>query len=84
MTKSHAIYTLARRDTPRFEGSTVFRVGDFRCRLTMTGHRITSEWEPHLPGRLNKSMCKQYRSGRDTFLAEVANWIGGGVLVVES
>ena len=42
------------------------------------------EWVPDVPRRpLNKQEIRNYRTGRDRLLGEVAERMGGGVLVVE-
>ena len=44
---------------------------------------FTCEWSPTIPRELKKKERNRYRAGRDSLLAEVAQRMGGGVLVVE-
>ena len=44
---------------------------------------FTCEWSPTIPRELKKKERNRYRAGRDSLLAEVAQRLGGGVLVVE-
>lgn len=64
--------------------STVFRVGVRRCSMTYSAAGLAAEWEPDVPTqRLTKSELRDYRRGRDAFVAEIARHIGGNVLLVE-
>jgi hypothetical protein len=80
------IQTIARRDAPALDGSTVFRVGKFRCTMTLANGQMTTEWSPGLPTpkQMNKAMWREYRAGRNTFLAEVSRQIGGAIAVIET
>lgn len=60
-----------------------FRVGKrFVCTLTFEDGAMNAEWSP-MPRRLRLREWRDYRAGRDAFLAEVAKAIGGNVLTVE-
>jgi hypothetical protein len=41
------------------------------------------EWSPDTPPRLSPSEWREYRTGRDAALAELADVIGGKIAVVE-
>ena len=66
-----------------------FRVGHRICTITvqMPGVGIvtnmTVEWSPDAPTGLSRSELNQYRKGRDQVAAELGDWIGGNVAVVE-
>jgi hypothetical protein len=70
-----------------------FSVGrKYKCTMTLdcgalvhgASGRFCAEWEPCLPRRLSKAEMRDYRSGRDAFLAAAAEAVGGNVLVVET
>ena len=67
-----------------------FRVGRYRCSMSSpvpcqaTLMHLDSEWEPELPARLTASELKQYRQGRDAFVAELSRHISGGILLLEA
>jgi hypothetical protein len=44
---------------------------------------FTCEWSPITPKELKKKERKRYRAGRDQLLTEVAERMGGNILVVE-
>lgn len=58
-----------------------FPVGRYRCTITFADGAIGTEWEPHFPGELSKRELKEYRSGRDAFIART--FPGTTVAVVE-
>jgi hypothetical protein len=41
------------------------------------------EWAPDRPRKLNRKEIRRYRSARNALLSEVAERLGGNVLVVE-
>jgi hypothetical protein len=52
--------------------------------MTYSAAGLAAEWEPDVPTqRLTKSELRDYRRGRDAFVAEIARHIGGNVLLVE-
>lgn len=63
-----------------------FRVGIYKCHMTYSKRGgIHADWTPDLPNRdLSEQERQQYRSGRDSLLAEVGKELGGSVLVVET
>jgi hypothetical protein len=63
-----------------------FPVGRYICKMSWspaTGLRC--EWSPDAPApkSLGKKDMREYRAGRDAFLQEIAETIGGNVVVVE-
>jgi hypothetical protein len=62
-------------------------VGDYACRMSFTEKDgLRCEWHPQVPLRIDwlpKEQLQQYRRGRDTLLALVAEDLGGHVLVIE-
>jgi hypothetical protein len=69
-----------------------FHVGHrFRCTMTMDVNSrlsgavstLNAQWEPDMPRRLSKTELADYRRGRDTFYARVANIIGGRAMIAE-
>jgi hypothetical protein len=42
------------------------------------------QWSPDVPQRLTHSEQRRYRRARNDLLAEVAQRMGGGVLVIEA
>lgn len=63
-----------------------FRVGRFTCEMTYEhGKGLRAEWTPIVPrqGDLTAAELDQYRAGRHVLMTEVAEKIGGNVLVVE-
>lgn len=69
--------------------STTFRVGKRMVKMSLDEHlprgvtALNTEWTPDFPKALSKAEWKDYRRGRNLFLAEVARAIGGKVLVAE-
>jgi hypothetical protein len=63
----------------------MFRVGVYTCEMVFRpGRELKVKWRPAMPRRLSDSEWAEYRAGRDALLAEVAEAIGGNVLVVEA
>jgi hypothetical protein len=66
-----------------------FRVGSRICTMTFPRPEggallyMTTEWWPSVPRRLSAAQMREYRSGRDRALMELAGITGGNVLVVE-
>jgi hypothetical protein len=67
-----------------------FRVGKWTCTMTFPRPQrgavlcMATEWSPSVPRRLSAAQMREYRSGRDRALVELAGMLGGGnVLVVE-
>jgi hypothetical protein len=56
-----------------------------RLSVTMTCGPMgfVCEWSPTTPKELKKKERKRYRAGRDALLADVAERMGGNILVVE-
>jgi hypothetical protein len=69
--------------------STTFRVGKkFRCTITVPVSRtsavLKAEWEPDVPNRrLNKVELSDYRRGRDALISELAQQLGGNIVLAE-
>jgi hypothetical protein len=65
--------------------TTSFRVGRYRCEMSIRDGRLVAEWTPDIPthGSFGPKEMAEYRRGRDAFMAELAQLIGGGVLVIE-
>lgn len=63
-----------------------FPVGRYVCEMTWTGSGLRCEWSPDVPPprSLTKKEAREYRSGRDAFLQELAATLGGNILVVEA
>jgi hypothetical protein len=73
--------------------SSTWRVG--HCTVTMTINldaavrgemsQSTVEWDPELPARsaMTKACWRQYRAGRDALYGQVADILGGAVLVAD-
>ncbi len=67
-----------------------FKVGHRTVTITCpnpksgTHRSATVEWDPDVPQDLNRHEMRQYRKGRDSFMAEVANLIEGDVTIVET
>jgi hypothetical protein len=53
--------------------------------LTFTPDSLTCEWDPTMPapGELSQADLDRYRDIRNELVAEIAQHLGGGVLVVE-
>jgi hypothetical protein len=69
---------------------TTFRVGDFRCTMTMVtkperGKVMTTgaEWHPSVPKYLNRKCLRQYRAGRNALYAEAARLTGMRTALIE-
>ena len=67
-----------------------FRVGKRTCTMTIQAPRpggscnAAAEWSPSLPNRpFTKQELRQYRTGRDAIMAELAAQLGGSGLVIE-
>lgn len=66
-----------------------FRVGRFTCEMTFDqskgANALDCAWSPNVPtfGELTQPALDQYRAGRNALLKEVADKLGGKVLVVE-
>ena len=62
-----------------------FRVGKLKCEMSYSKeYGIKAEWFPHMPTPpLSKKEMRQYRSGRDNLMAEVAKSLGGAVVIIE-
>src|ERR1700719_3825229 len=66
-----------------------FAVGRYHCTMTkdlsanMPGATsvLNAQWEPDVPGRLNKAELAQYRAGRNGFYQRAANIIRGRTMV---
>ena len=57
---------------------------DLAVELTCGPSGFCAEWVPDMPRRrLNKQEMRNYRAARDRLLSEVAERLGGNVLVVE-
>ena len=69
--------------------SRTFKVGRFVCTLSAPKPErgavlaMTCEWSPRVPARLSSAERRAYRAGRDAFVAELAEQIGGTAAVVE-
>ena len=67
--------------------TTKFPVGRYICEMSWspTGG-LRCEWSPDIPAAksFDRHLMSQYRAGRDAFLQEIAEAIGGNVLVVEA
>jgi hypothetical protein len=70
--------------------STKFKVGRFRCSITLPIESLTAgtakiqtRWEPGIPKRLTEAELLEYRRGRDALLVEAARILGGPVIVAE-
>jgi hypothetical protein len=50
-------------------GRDTFRVGGYRCCITLANGGIKTEWTPCLPDQLNEQEWREYRAGRDAFMA---------------
>ncbi len=49
-----------------------FRVGyRYRCTMSLADGAVNVEWQPHLPKYLSEGEKRDYRTGRDTFLAQI-------------
>jgi hypothetical protein len=72
---------------------TTFPVGrEYKCTMVLDCGAMASgasgyfraEWEPALPSRrLSKAEMRDYRAGRDAFLALAASAVGGSVAIAE-
>ena len=66
-----------------------FRVGRRVVTITMPPTKrgevrsTVIEWEPDVPPRLSKRELRQYRAGRNAALRELAEVIGGSILVID-
>jgi len=69
--------------------TTTFMVGRYACTLSAPVPEpgavlcLSCEWSPGVPSRLTGSELREYRRGRDAFVAELAEQIGGAALVIE-
>ncbi|WOH70647.1 hypothetical protein RX330_20330 [Bradyrhizobium sp. NDS-1] len=65
--------------------SSKFSVGRYVCEMSWSqfGY-IKCEWSPEVPTALGKQEIREYRAGRDSFVQNVAESVGGNVLVVEA
>jgi hypothetical protein len=45
---------------------------------------MTAEWSPDMPRALTPGELHRYRRGRDQLLVEVAERMGGGVMLIEA
>jgi hypothetical protein len=62
---------------------TTFRVGErYRCEMRFISRGLVAEWTPAPPKKLTPEERADYLRGRDAFLAEVAQLIGGDVVVI--
>ncbi len=67
-----------------------FKVGTRTVRITCpdpkpgTPRTVAVEWHPDVPSDLNRKEMRQYRKGRDSFMAELAKLKGGKVTIVET
>ena len=62
-----------------------FRVGDFICEMFWRDGGLRCEWLPNVPNakKFSKKEWKQYRAGRNAWMAELSKIIGGKVAVLE-
>ena len=62
---------------------TTLRVGQrYTCEMRFANRQLLAEWFPDTPKKLTPEESADYLRGRDIFLGEVAQLIGGNVLVV--
>ena len=67
-----------------------FKVGHRTVRITCpnvepgTPRSVAVEWHPDVPHDLKRHEMRQYRKGRDSFVAELAELKGGKVTIVET
>lgn len=59
-----------------------FRVGRFRCTLTLADGALNAEWHPYVPDRMSKAEWQAYRAGRQELLARTYPGKRVGVLEV--
>lgn len=62
---------------------TEFKVGNFKCEMTIDRKAMNCRWLPYMPKRMSEQMWAEYRRGRDAAVAELAALIGEKVAVVE-
>lgn len=66
--------------------TTKFAVGKYFCEMSWSPNGgLQCEWSPDVPAAksFDRHLMSQYRAGRDAFIQEIADAIGGSVWVLE-
>jgi hypothetical protein len=57
--------------------------GGLSLQLTMSRSGAVCEWSPSMPSKLTRLQWRKYRKARNELAAELGQYLGGDVLVVE-
>ncbi len=53
--------------------TSTFKVGKYKCNMSVSKIGITVEWLPDMPGKLCNSHMRQYEEGKDKLMQHAAD-----------